>query len=111
MNFCDRVIQGLELIAQDKSIHAILVNILCSVPTTVEVAEAIATFVQQHENKTHKTRSHAQYPKLVVRLAGTDLADAKTKLDTVQVSSMEDLDEAIAQVVRVAKSSLPRRSE
>ncbi|MDV2995151.1 MAG: Succinate--CoA ligase [ADP-forming] subunit beta [Chroococcidiopsis sp. SAG 2025] len=111
LNFCDRVIQGLELIAQDKSIHAILVNILCSVPTTVEVAEAIATFVQQHENKTHKTRSHAQYPKLVVRLAGTDLADAKAKLDALQVSSMEDLDEAIAQVVRVAKSSLPRRSE
>ncbi|NHC36981.1 succinate--CoA ligase subunit beta [Scytonema millei] len=111
LNFCDRVTQGLELIAQDKSIHAILVNILCSVPTTVEVAEAIATFVQQHDNKTHKTRSHAQYPKLVVRLAGTDLADAKAKLDAVQVSSMEDLDEAIAQVVRVAKSSLPRRSE
>jgi succinyl-CoA synthetase beta subunit len=108
LSFCDRLVQGLESIAQDKSIHAILVNILCSVPTTVEVAAAIAAFVQQHENKLHKTRS--QHPRLVVRLAGTDLDAAKAQLDAVQVVLSENLDEAIVQVVRFAKSSLPRRS-
>ena len=109
LSFCDRVVQGLEFITQDKSIHAILVNILCSVPTTVEVAEAIANFVQ-HESKTHKTRTHLQHPRLVVRLAGTDLDTAKAQLDAVQVVSSENLDEAIAQVVRFAKSPSPRRS-
>jgi succinyl-CoA synthetase beta subunit len=111
LSFCDRVVQGLEFLSQDKSIHAILVNILCSVPTTVEVALAIAQFVQQHESQTHKTRSHLQHPRLVVRLAGANLDVAKAELDAVQVPLMENLDAAIAQVVRFAKSSLPRKSD
>jgi succinyl-CoA synthetase beta subunit len=110
LSFCDRVVQGLELLAQDKSIQAILVNILCSVPTTIEVAEAIAAFVRQQENRPHKPRSQPQHPRLVVRLAGTDLDAAKAQLDQVQVVFSEKLDEAIAQVVRFAKSSMPRRS-
>jgi succinyl-CoA synthetase beta subunit len=46
-----------------------------------------------------------------VRLAGANLDVAKAELDAVQVPLMENLDAAIAQVVRFAKSSLPRKSD
>lgn len=106
-SFGDRIIQGLEFISADKNIQVILVNILSSFPTTLEVAEVIAKFVHSSERTTSKTRSH--YPHLVVRLAGSDLDSAKERLAEVQVPIVENLDEAVASAVRFAKLSGNKR--
>lgn len=96
-SFCDRVEQGLEFLSKDKSIQVVLVNILASVPTALEIAEVIANFRQRH--------SQAQHPNLVVRLAGLDLDAARERLASVQVPLVESLDEAVAQTVRLVKSA------
>lgn len=106
---CDRVEQGLDFLSQDKNIQVILVNILSSVPTTLEVAEVIANFVQRHEHNTASKTRHNHHPHLVIRLAGSDLDAAKERLATVQLSLVEDLDEAIAQAVRMSKPSATKR--
>jgi succinyl-CoA synthetase beta subunit len=109
-NFCDRVAQGLEFLAQDKNIQVILVNILSSVPTTLEVAEVIAEFVQRHErHTTSKTRASYHHPHLVVRLAGSDLDSAKERLAQVQVILVENLDEAVVEAARVTKPSAAKK--
>jgi succinyl-CoA synthetase beta subunit len=106
--FGDRLEQGLEFLSQDKNIQVILVNILSSVPTTLEIADVIANFVQRHDRNTaSKTRSH--HPHLIVRLAGSQLESATERLATVQVPLVENLDEAVAQAVRLAKQSAARK--
>lgn len=109
--FCDRVEQGLEFLSQNKSIQVVLVNIVGSVPTAVELASVIANFVQRHENQptAKHTRSHAHFPRLIVRLAGSDVDSAKEQLAAVQVPLVENLDEAVEQTVRLAKVPAAKR--
>lgn len=107
--FGDRIEQGLEFLNDDKNISVILINILSSVPTALEVAEVIAKFVQQHERTSaSKTRSH-HHPHLVVRLAGFDLDSARERLAEVQVPLIDNLDEAVDRAVRQAKPSANKR--
>lgn len=109
-SFGDRVAQGLEFLSGDKNIQVILVNILSSVPTCLEVAEAIALFAQQHERtNASKTRTHSHHPHLVVRLAGSDLDAARELLAQVQIPLVENLDEAVAEAARLAKPSAARK--
>jgi len=81
-----------------------------SVPPAVEVAEVIANFVQRQavakpEARTTAARtSQVHLPCLVVRLVGSELDSARERLATVQVSLLENLDEAVAQAVRLSKS-------
>ena len=107
--FCDRLEQGLEFFRQDKNIQVVLVNILSSVPTAVEVAEVIANFMQRRLATEQQTRSHAHTPSLVVRLTGLELDLARERLATVQVPLIENLDEAVAQTVRLAKSAARKK--
>lgn len=109
-SFGDRLEQGLEFLAQDKNIQVVLVNILGSVPTAVEVAEFIAKFVQRHEtNSTHKQRHIAPHPKIIVRFSGSELESAQEQFATLGIPLGESLDEAVSQAVRQAKSSSHRR--
>ena len=103
--FGDRLEQGLEFLCQDKNIRVVLVNILGSVPTALEIAGIIAKFVQANERTTvSKTSSHASSPRLVVRLVGgSELKSAKEQLAAVQVPLLENLDEAVAQAVSLTK--------
>jgi succinyl-CoA synthetase beta subunit len=108
--FRDRIAQGLEFLSQDKNIQVILVNILSSVPTASEVAEVIAKFVQKHEERnTSKTRAHHHHQHIVIRLAGLDLDSAKDQLAQVQVPLVENLDEAVAEAVRLTKPSATKK--
>jgi len=88
-----------------------LINILGSVPPAVEVAEVIANFVQRQAAlqsrrlRTTAARTSPSPPaRLVVRLVGSELDSARERLTTVQVSLLENLDEAVAQAVRLSKS-------
>lgn len=115
--FGERLEQALEFLSGDKSIQVVLINILGSVPAAFEVAEVIANFVQSHTSvakpeglRTNATRtsSHAHLPRLVVRLVGSELDSARERLATVQVPLVENLDEAVAQAVRLTKSGAKR---
>ncbi|MBW4637665.1 MAG: succinate--CoA ligase subunit beta [Gloeocapsa sp. UFS-A4-WI-NPMV-4B04] len=108
--FCDRLALGLEFLYQSKNIKVVLVNIVGSVPTALEIASVITNFIQRHEDRppASKTRSHP-YPGLIVRLADLELEAAREQLKTVQVPLVENLDEAVEQTVRLAKVNAAKR--
>jgi succinyl-CoA synthetase beta subunit len=109
--FGDRLAKGLNLLAADKSIEVILINFLGSIPQVEAAAQVIAKFIQDH-NSQHSSRSRrdVRVPRLVVRLAGSELNVAQDLLATLENHSelilVEDLDEAVAEAVRLAKSTL-----
>lgn len=109
--FCDRLEQGLEFLCQNKNIKVVLINIVGSVPTALEIALVISNVVKRHEDTPtgSKTRSHA-HPRLIVRLTGFDLDAAREQLTTVQVPLVENLDDAVDQTVRLAKGNAVKRS-
>ena len=95
----------------DKNIQVILINLLGSIPQAEATAQVIAKFIQDHSEpeRTHSSRSRRDlsFPGLVVRLAGSELNVAKDLLGTLEnqgeIVLVEDLDEAVAQAVRLAK--------
>ncbi|MDB9371875.1 succinate--CoA ligase subunit beta [Nodularia sphaerocarpa] len=114
--FCTRLAKGLNILAADKSIQVILLNLLGSVPQTEEVANIISNFVQQehHEIKSptvrvsSRTRRESHFPGLVVRITGSEfdvakdfLASLNTQADALIV--VENLDDAVVEAVRLAK--------
>ncbi|WP_414527476.1 ATP-grasp domain-containing protein [Nodularia chucula] len=114
--FCDRLAKGLNILAADKSIQVILLNLLGSVPQTEEVTAIIRNFVQPEHPETKsttvrgssRTRRDSHFPRLVVRIAGSEfnmaqnfLASVETDTDTLIV--VENLDEAVAAAVHLAK--------
>ncbi len=121
--FCDRLAKGLNILAADKSIQVILLNLLGSVPQTEEVANIISNFVQQdhHEIKSHtvrvssRTRREHHFPRLVVRITGSEFNVAKDFLATLNTQTdalivVENLDEAVAEAVRLAKPTAYRKA-
>ncbi|MBD2212394.1 succinate--CoA ligase subunit beta [Nostoc linckia FACHB-104] len=117
--FCDRLDRSLQILAADRSIQVILLNLLGSIPQSDEFAEIISKFLQQDKSEVKsssvrtngsKSRRETSFPRLVVRLAGSEfsaarksLASLKTQGDTLIL--VENLDEAVAESVRLAKST------
>ncbi|WP_298907552.1 succinate--CoA ligase subunit beta [uncultured Nostoc sp.] len=121
--FCDRLEIGLKILEADKSIQVILINFLGSIPLTEEVAEVIARVVQQdnselqsqvvHSNGS-KSRREQNFSPLVVRLAGSEFNAARQYLATLKTHNdallvVENLDEAVAAAVRLAKPRAHRK--
>ncbi|MEI1375840.1 succinate--CoA ligase subunit beta [Nostoc sp. UHCC 0926] len=121
--FCDRLETGLKILEADKSIQVILINFLGSIPQTEEVAEVIARVVQQdnselqsqvvHSNGS-KSRREQNFSPLVVRLAGSEFNAARQYLATLKTHNdallvVENLDEAVAAAVRLAKPRTHRK--
>ncbi|MFN6565939.1 ATPase [Nostoc minutum NIES-26] len=110
--FCDRLAKGLNILAADTSTQVILINLLGSIPQAEELAEVIAKFVQNdNSDNGSRIRQESAFPRLVVRLAGSDFNVAKNFLATLKTQDdtlimVEDLDEAVAQAVRIAKSGV-----
>ncbi|MBH8573883.1 succinate--CoA ligase subunit beta [Nostocaceae cyanobacterium CENA369] len=110
--FCDRLAKGLNILANDTSTKVILINLLGSIDRAQEVAEVIAEFIQ-HENSDHGSQNHREshFPSLVVRLAGSEFNIIKDFLATLKTQDdalimVENLDEAVTQAVRLAKSAV-----
>ncbi|MDB9304734.1 succinate--CoA ligase subunit beta [Nodularia spumigena CS-591/12] len=114
--FCSRLAKGLNILAADKSIQVILLNLLGSVPQTEEVAQIISNFVQHDKTEiksptvrpSSKTRRESHFPPLVVRITGSEFDVAKDFLATLNTQAdaltvVENLDEAVAAAVRLAK--------
>ena len=121
--FCDRLEIGLKILEADKSIQVILINFLGSIPQTEEVAEVIARVVQQdnselqsqvvHSNGS-KSRRERNFSPLVVRLAGSEFNAARQYLATLKTHNdallvVENLDEAVAAAVRLAKPTAHKK--
>lgn len=114
--FCDRLAKGLNILAADKSVQVILINLIGGITEIKEVAGIISNFVQQekHEVKlttgtcSSRTPRGEHFPSLVVRIAGSEFAEAKkllgglnTKPDALIV--LENLDEAVAASVSLTR--------
>ncbi|BDA71896.1 ATP-grasp domain-containing protein [Rivularia sp. IAM M-261] len=115
--FKTRLEKALSIMSADKSIQVILINLLGSIPQAIEIAEVITEFVH-HYNNEHKSngtrngnkhkRDH-NFPRLVVRLAGSDLDGAKKELTALKHESdmsivmTESLDEAVSEAVRLTQ--------
>ncbi len=112
ISFEDRLEQGLQILSQDKSIQVILLNLIGSFPTILELADVIANFLQ-HRDHTNGTKSRAsQHPRLVVRLGGSNFSAAQKCLIELGANApivLENLDEAVAEAVRLAKSITAKR--
>ncbi len=121
--FCDRLEKGLQILAADKSIQVILINLLGNSHQSTELAEAIAKFLQQNTTEPKpqavrsngsKTRREGSLPRLVIRLVGSDLHAANKYLATINNQNdvlivVENLDEAVAEAVRSAKLTAYKR--
>ena len=89
--------QGLDLLRQAKGVKVILVNLLSSVVSAIEIAKAIASYLQR------QPYSH-RAPYMVVRLVGNEFAPAQEILAAIDVPTVGQLDDAIAQVISLSKS-------
>lgn len=118
-NFYTRLERALQILTADKSIQVILINFLGSIPQAEKVAEVISNFIQQQpsnispgfaSNGNSNGRGSYSIPKLVIRLAGTDLDIAKKYLSTTEdfgdspVLLLESLDDAVKQAVKLTKA-------
>jgi succinyl-CoA synthetase beta subunit len=115
--FCHRLAKGLNILAADKSIQVILLNLLGSVPQTEEISEIIRNFVATEHQElkipsvrtSSRSRRDSHFPRLVVRIAASELNAAEHFLASVNTGSdalivVENLDEAVTAAVRLAKS-------
>ncbi|MGF2039902.1 MAG: succinate--CoA ligase subunit beta [Nostoc sp. CmiVER01] len=121
--FRDRLETGLKILEADNSIQVILINFLGSIPQTEEVIEVIARVVEQDNSELNsqvvhsngsKSRQEQNFSPLVVRLAGSEFDDARKYLATLKTPSnallvVENLDEAVAAAVRLAKPTANKR--
>ncbi|MGH1395324.1 MAG: ATP-grasp domain-containing protein [Trichormus sp.] len=114
--FSDRLIKGLNILAADQSIQVILINLLGSIPQPEAAATAIVDFVLRYQGEVSSSmvrsngskREHT-LPKLVIRLAGSELKAAKDVLAPLETDYdglivVENLDEAVAAAVNLVKS-------
>ncbi|MEG4235423.1 succinate--CoA ligase subunit beta [Microcoleus sp. Pol11C3] len=92
----DRAELGLELVAQDKSVKVILVNILGSASKTEEIIAAVAGYLER------KARAN-RHIQVVLRLVEIDADAVKKRLGQLPVQLASTLDEAAAASVSSAK--------
>ncbi|MEG4279003.1 succinate--CoA ligase subunit beta [Microcoleus sp. MON1_C1] len=92
----DRADLGLELVAQDKSVKVILVNILGSASKTEEIIAAVAGYLER------KARAN-RHIQVVLRLVEIDADAVKKRLGQLPVQLASTLDEAAAASVSSAK--------
>ncbi|MBV6623444.1 MAG: succinate--CoA ligase subunit beta [Rivularia sp. (in: Bacteria)] len=125
--FNTRLQKALQILAADKSIKVILINFLGSIPQAKEVAEVIAGFIQQQSSSTSPNSQEfvangnknglrgVSLPRLVIRLAGSDLDTAKNCLSDLtnaaenSILLVESLDEAVERAVKLAKENVKRQ--
>ncbi len=115
--FIERLEKGLRILAADKSIQVILLNLLGSIPQAGEVSEAIARFLLSEKNELKpqvvrsngsRSRREGNFPRLIIRLAGSELSAARERLTALSSEDeppiiLENLDEAVMEAVRKCK--------
>ncbi len=91
----DKVVNALRIITSDPNVKAILFNIFGGITRTDDVANGLKTALSQFP---------VQVP-IVVRLTGTNEAEAVKILRGIGMTALSDMDEAVRQVVAVVKGA------
>ncbi len=98
---CDRIKLGLALVSQKKNVKVVLVNLLGGLCSCTQAVEAIAHYQKQSQRETATGNPQTQV-KVIVRLYGSEIDQAREILQAVDVTVVENLDEAIALSVSLA---------
>ncbi|MEC4888335.1 MAG: ATP-grasp domain-containing protein, partial [Scytonema sp. PMC 1070.18] len=108
--FKDRLEKALNDLATDRGIQVILINFLGSIPQSAEAIQVISHFVENTTNASKpellrsyssKSRRENHFPRLVVRLAGSEFDVARKHLAALPplgdelILVVENLDEAV----------------
>lgn len=118
--FRSRLEKALQILASDRSIGAILINLIGSIPQVNELSEVIEEWHKQqmqsasetttsNGRRTSRNRQRSQIPQLVIRLAGTEFEEAKANLLALQTSEnlpiliAEHLDAAVSEAIALTK--------
>jgi succinyl-CoA synthetase beta subunit len=91
----EKVVNALKIITSDPNVKAILFNIFGGITRTDDVANGIVTALNQFKVKVP----------IVVRLTGTNEAEAFKILKGIGMTALSDMDEAVLQVVRLAQEA------
>lgn len=91
----EKVINALKIITSDPNVKAILFNIFGGITRTDDVANGIVAATQQFK---------VNVP-IVIRLTGTNEAQAIKILEGVGMRALNDMDEAVQQVVALVKEA------
>jgi succinyl-CoA synthetase beta subunit len=91
----EKVVNALRIITADPAVKVILFNIFGGITRTDDVANGIVTATRQFK---------VEVP-IVIRLTGTNEAQAIQILQNVGMSALNDMDEAVKQAVRLAKGA------
>lgn len=96
----ERIEQGLDRIQQVQGLRVILINIIGSFVSCVQVAEIIANYLNTYSfnNPT---------PPLVVRLVGEQFTQAQELLGSMDIPAFDRLDDAIDKAIILAKTTKP----
>lgn len=99
--FSNLLQKSLEIICNQTGIKVLLINIMDGLTSCEEMADVIVNFTQNDAGG---------YPHFVVRLVGSNLDTAKEHLAAVGITVLEQLDEAVAKAVALAKPTGKRYS-
>src|SRR4029079_17780463 len=91
----EKVINALKIITQDPHVKAILFNIFGGITRTDDVANGIVA----------ATRQFKVGVPIVIRLTGTNEAEAIKILEGVGMRALNDMDQAVQQVVALAREA------
>jgi succinyl-CoA synthetase beta subunit len=89
------IVDALEVITSDPKVRAILFNIFGGITRTDDVANGIVAATRQFK---------VEVP-IVIRLTGTNEAEAIRILEGVGMRALSDMDQAVEQVVKLAKGA------
>jgi succinyl-CoA synthetase beta subunit len=89
----EKVVNALRIITRDPQVKAILLNIFGGITRTDDVANGIV----------EATRQFRVSVPVVIRLTGTNETEALRILQAVGMTALSDMDEAVQQVVRLAR--------
>jgi succinyl-CoA synthetase beta subunit len=91
----DKVVNALKIITADPNVKVILFNIFGGITRTDDVANGIVAATQQFK---------VEVP-IVIRLTGTNEAEAITILEGVGMTALNDMDAAVEKAVALAKEA------
>ncbi len=91
----EKVINALKIITQDSHVKAILFNIFGGITRTDDVANGIVAAARQFK---------VNVP-IVIRLTGTNEAEANGILNGVGMTALSDMDQAVERVVALAREA------
>ncbi|MEM7727219.1 MAG: succinate--CoA ligase subunit beta [Cyanobacteria bacterium P01_A01_bin.45] len=121
-NFSDRLERAISILSLDGKIEVILINFLGSIPQSGELGSIIARCIEKFHNSVTSTfptngrnRSSKLFPRLVIRLAGSELDSDRKNLAGLQTPGgmsivvTESLDEAVKETVRLVNPPAVKR--